>query len=76
MNRIDYISINPNVRFGKPCIKGTRITVELILKKMSEGATVQQLLEDYPHLTADGIYACVDYARAIMINEQVFELPV
>ena len=43
---------------------------------MSEGAGVQQLLEDYPHLTDEGIYACVDYARAIMINEQIFELPV
>ena len=43
---------------------------------MSEGANVQQLLEDYPHLTEEGIYGYVDYARAIMINEQVFELPV
>ena len=49
--------------------------MELILKKISEGATVQQLLEDYSHLTEEGIYACVDYARAIMINEHVFELP-
>lgn len=70
-----WITRNKEVMMGKPCIKGTRITVELILKKLSEGATVQQLLEDYPHLNAEGIYACVDYARAIMINEHVFELP-
>jgi uncharacterized protein (DUF433 family) len=73
---VGWITRDKEIMMGKPCIKGTRITVELILKKMSEGASVQQLLEDYPHLTADGIYACVDYARAIMINEQVFELPV
>jgi len=60
---------------GKPCIRGTRMTVELILKKISEGATIQQLLEDYPLVTLEGICASVDYARAIMINEQVFELP-
>ena len=70
-----WITRNKEVMMGKPCIKGTRITVESILKKMSEGATVKQLLEDYPHLTEEGIYACVDYARAIMINEIVFELP-
>lgn len=71
-----WITRDNDIMMGKPCVKGTRITVELILKKMSEGAGVQQLLEDYPHLTNEGIYACVDYARAIMINEQVFELPV
>jgi uncharacterized protein (DUF433 family) len=70
-----WITRNKEVMMGKPCIRGTRITAELILKKISEGATVQQLLEDYPHITAEGIYACVDYARAIMINEQVFEFP-
>ena len=70
-----WITRNKDVMMGKPCIKGTRITVELILKKISEGVTVQQLLEDYPHLEEEAIFACVDYARAIMINEHVFELP-
>jgi len=70
-----WITRNKAVMMGKPCIRGTRITVELILKKISEGATIQQLLEDYPHITVEGIFASVDYARAIMINEQVFELP-
>lgn len=70
------ITRNKEVMMGKPCLKGTRITVKLILKKISEGASVQQLLEDYPHITAEGIFACVDYARAIMVNEEVYELPV
>lgn len=59
---------------GKPCIKGTRITVELILQRLSEGETVESLLDGYPHITKEGIFACIDYARAIMKNEEVFEI--
>ena len=50
-----YITRNKQVMMGKPCIKGTRITVELILTKMSEGATVEQLMDDYPGLTKESI---------------------
>lgn len=69
-----WITRNKDVMMGKPCIKGTRITVELILKKISEGATVDVLLEDYPGLERDAILACVDYARAIMLHDEVIEL--
>ena len=54
-----WITRNKDIMMGKTCIKGTRVTVKLILKKISEGASVQQLLEDYPHLTEEGIYACI-----------------
>jgi len=51
----DRIEINPNVMMGKPVIRGTRITVELILRKLSEGATEAELLEAYPKLTHQDI---------------------
>ena len=69
-----YITRNKEVMMGKPCIKGTRITVELILSKMSEGATAEQLMEDYPGLTKESILACIDYVKAIMLHEEVIEL--
>jgi Protein of unknown function (DUF433) len=48
----DRIAVDPDVMLGKPVIRGTRITVELILRKLSEGASEAELLEAYPHLTA------------------------
>lgn len=48
---------DPAIMVGKPVIKGTRITVELILNKLAAGQTVEQILEDYPHLTREGIRA-------------------
>jgi uncharacterized protein (DUF433 family) len=56
------ISIDPAVLLGKPCIKGTRISVELILRWLSEGRTFGELLEAYPHLTEDDIKAALAYA--------------
>ncbi len=49
--------------FGKPVIKGIRITVELILEKIAAGETVEAILSSYPHLTREQILACVDFAR-------------
>ena len=56
------ISADPAVMLGKPCIKGTRITVELILRWLSEGRTFAELLEAYPHLREDDIKAALAYA--------------
>lgn len=53
------ISIDPAVMVGKPCIKGTRITVELILRWLSEGRSFAELLEAYPHITEDDIKAAL-----------------
>ena len=50
---------DPGIMVGKPVIKGTRITVELILNKLAAGQTVEQILEDYPHLTREGIRAAL-----------------
>ena len=56
------ISINPAVMVGKPCIAGTRITVELILRWLSEGRTFAELTEAYPHISDDDIRAALAYA--------------
>jgi uncharacterized protein (DUF433 family) len=58
----DRIEINPEVMLGKPIIRGTRITVELLLRKISEGATDADLLDAYPNLTQEDIRAAVAYA--------------
>ena len=71
-NRID---INPAVMMGKPVIRGTRITVELILHKLAEGATEKELLEDYPHLTIEDVRAAVAYGAASVAHEEVVLLP-
>lgn len=52
----------PNIMMGKPAIKGTRITVELIMEKLSEGMKTEELLEAYPHITEQQIQACLAYA--------------
>ena len=64
------IEINPKVMLGKPVIKGTRIPVELILKKLSEGATEEDLLDAYPRLTRLDIHAAVGYAADTVAHEE------
>ena len=56
------IETDPKVLLGKPVIRGTRISVELILRKLGEGATERDLIEAYPHLTAEDIRAAMKYA--------------
>jgi uncharacterized protein (DUF433 family) len=71
----DRIEINPAILMGKPIIRGTRITVELILRKLAEGATEAELLEDYPHITKEDILAAVAYGAASVAHEEVVLLP-
>ena len=67
----DRIEINPAVMMGKPIVRGTRITVELILRKLAEGSTESELLEDYPHLTSEDIRAAIAYGAASVAHEEV-----
>jgi uncharacterized protein (DUF433 family) len=60
---LERIVVNPEIMLGKPCIKNTRITVELILEKLAEGESVTNLLEDYPFLTREDIKACILFAK-------------
>ncbi|HEY6974675.1 MAG TPA: DUF433 domain-containing protein [Chitinophagaceae bacterium] len=59
---LQYISINPEIRFGKPCIKGTRITVSDILGWLASGMSHEEILEDYPSLKEEHIKAALSFA--------------
>ncbi|MBE3603482.1 DUF433 domain-containing protein [bacterium] len=67
----ERIEINPAVMLGKPVIRGTRITVELVLRKLAEGATEAELLEDYPLLKPEDIRAAIAYGAASVAHEDV-----
>jgi uncharacterized protein (DUF433 family) len=63
--QIDYknfISVNPEIRFGKPCLTGTRISVYDVLGWLASGMSNDEIIEDYPDVTKDMIYACLAYA--------------
>jgi uncharacterized protein (DUF433 family) len=62
MNYSAYISMDPNIRFGKPCIIGTRVTVYDVLGWLASGMTVEEILQDYPELKDIQIRACLAYA--------------
>ena len=72
---LSRISINPNVCFGKPCIRGTRIWVSLILDCLATGSSMADLLREYPQLTVDDIRACILYG-AEMARGKYFDVPV
>ncbi|MBI3363044.1 MAG: DUF433 domain-containing protein [Chloroflexi bacterium] len=65
------VEINPEVMLGKPVIRGTRIPVELILRKLSEGATEADLLDAYPRLTKADIQAALAYAADSLAHETI-----
>jgi uncharacterized protein (DUF433 family) len=66
----ERITIDPKFMFGKPVIKGTRITVELILRKLAEGMSEEQILAHHPHLTVADIRAAAAFAADHLANEE------
>ena len=56
------IEVDPDIMVGKPVIRGTRITVELIVRRFADGFTLPDILDDYPHLTAEDVHAALAYA--------------
>jgi uncharacterized protein (DUF433 family) len=78
MNRdilLQRISINLNVCFGKPCIRGHRLWVSLILDMLASGMTIQQVLEEYPQIEEADILACIAYG-AEMARERYVDIPI
>jgi uncharacterized protein (DUF433 family) len=61
----EHITSTPEVLRGKPCIKGTRIPVSLILGYLAAGNTVEEIIKEFPDLTKEKIAACLDYAREL-----------
>ncbi|MBS3772055.1 MAG: DUF433 domain-containing protein [Bacteroidales bacterium] len=65
------IDINPKIMFGKPVIKGTRITVEQILRKLAAGMTIKEIIKDHPHLKPEDIYAAQKFAADYLSEEEI-----
>ena len=59
----NHIEANPEIMFGKPCIKGTRIPIDLILEKLAWGETMEDLLDAYPRLKENDILACIEFEK-------------
>ena len=70
----DRIEINPEICHGKPCIKGTRIMVSIILEWLEAGKTFQEILEAYPSLQEEDISAAVRFARKLVEDEKIVSL--
>jgi uncharacterized protein (DUF433 family) len=68
MDKDQYISINQNVRFGKPIIIGTRIAVEDILNWLENGMTIQDILNDFPELNIEQINACIRFGDNLKLE--------
>lgn len=69
---MDGISVNPQIHFGKPCIVGTRITVQSILELLNEGLSFEEIIQDcYPDLQVEDIRACLRYAIALVAAEDI-----
>ncbi len=74
---MDYpkrITIDPEVMTGKPVIEGTRIPVELILKKLGQDVDIEEILKDYPTLEKEDVKAAILYARNVLEQEKVYPL--
>ena len=71
MKKYERIEINPNIMFGKPVIKNTRITVEQILRKLAGGMTVEEIIGDHPHLKPEDILAAQEFAADYLADEEI-----
>jgi uncharacterized protein (DUF433 family) len=70
----EHITVNPAVLHGKACIRGTRIPVAVVLANLAEGLSIDEVIQSYPSLTAEGIQAALAYA-ADLAQERVLPLP-
>ena len=74
MNWQERITVDREILAGKPVIKGTRISVEFVMDLLGRGWTVEQVLREYDHLTAQDIQACLAYASDVLKSERVYLL--
>ncbi|MEK7274457.1 MAG: DUF433 domain-containing protein [Candidatus Desantisbacteria bacterium] len=72
---LQRIVIDPNICFGKPCIRGTRIWVSMVLDFLSNDMTIEEIIAEYPQLTKDDIHAVLAYG-AEMTRERYVEIPI
>ncbi len=66
MNILERITINPNICHGKPCIRGMRWTVEIIIDLLGSGMSINEIIEDHPELEKEDIFASLQYAKMLV----------
>ena len=66
-----FIHSDPNVMLGKPVIRGTRVTVELILEKVAAGESIEQIQQEHPHISAEQVRAALEYATLVFKNDVI-----
>ncbi len=76
MEIAQHKEINPKIMMGKPVIKGTRITVELLLEKLSSGETEEDILLSHPHITKDNIKAALGFAAQSLKGENIYPVKI
>lgn len=72
MALVDRITVDPAILVGKPCVKGTQLSVEFLLGLLSQGWSEAEILRNYPGLTRDDLLACLEYASKIIGEEKVY----
>ena len=73
----DRIVVDSNIHFGKPCVAGTRITVQNVLELLDENLSFNQIIQDYyPDLSVEDIRACIQYAIALVAAENIYLRPI
>ncbi len=75
MNWQDFIEVRPGVALGKPVFKGTRLTVEFVLERLGDGATVDDLVQNYVGLTPEHVRAATAYAAAVLRRDELVWSP-
>ena len=74
MTWMDHISTDPEICHGKPCVRGTRILVSVVLDNLAEGLTPEEIVAEYPPLTLEGLRAAVAYAATLAREEDLVPL--
>jgi len=74
MDWSERITVDPDVLVGKPVVKGTRISVELVIDLLARGYTKGQILQQYDHLSVEDIQACLGYASDVLRSEKVYSV--
>lgn len=69
MNHLERITINPLICHGKPCVRGMRWPVEVVLDMLGSGMTIAEILDDHPELEREDITACLNYAKVLLSGQ-------
>lgn len=72
---LNRINMDSEILAGKPVVKGTRIPVELVLKRLAQDLNLKTLFEAYPRLTEEDVKACLEYAQALVEGEEIYPAP-